>query len=344
MNAPAVSVIVPMYNAEKYIAECLESLLAQTLQNIEVILVNDCSTDSSRKIAESYLEKFGGRLKIYDNEKNSEAGASRNKGLRLASGEYIFFLDSDDLILADGLEKIYKIAKYFDVDVVNFTKSYDLSDDGKSLSPVYFRLTRLINEPILENNLEWRVKEMVAWHFTTWAPWRRLLRRKFLLENEIFFPENLMVFEDRLWTYSFLFQAKRIIHIPLAIHFYRFAEDSLTRSDCTPLQDINLIIRAVIQIIEWLEKLMDKLPFFEENPQYRYAITENAVKRLFLMIVRKHPNVSPEDMYLSIKEEFGKVFGEYENVVPVLLTMISNYQKRFEKNKAQIAELKNKSK
>lgn len=90
-----------MYNAEKYIAECLESVLTQTLQDFEVILVNDCSTDNSRPIAESYLEKFDGRLKIYDNEKNSRAAATRNKGLRLAGGEYVFFFDADDMIFAE---------------------------------------------------------------------------------------------------------------------------------------------------------------------------------------------------------------------------------------------------
>ena len=80
-STPAISVVIPMYNAEKYISECLGSILAQTLQNFEVILVNDCSTDNSRQIAESYIEKFNGRLKIYDNEKNFGASVTRNNGL-----------------------------------------------------------------------------------------------------------------------------------------------------------------------------------------------------------------------------------------------------------------------
>ncbi|MBR7025243.1 MAG: glycosyltransferase family 2 protein [Selenomonadaceae bacterium] len=344
MKAPAVSVIIPMYNAEKYIAECLESVLAQTLQDIEVILVDDCSTDSSVAIAESYLEKFGGRLNIYDNEKNSGAGGTRNNGLLKAAGEYVYFMDADDLILADGLEKVYKIAKYFDVDAVNLTKSYDLNDDGKSLSPVHLWLTRRTNESILENNLEWRVKELVAWHLTSWAPWRRFLRRKFLLENEIFFPENVVISEDRLWTYCVLFQAKKMIHVPLAIMLYRLSDDSMTRKERTPLQDINLGIDAVIEGIEWINDVMDKVPFFEEHPRYRYAVLENAVKVLFELSSKKFEKVSPAEMYLSIKEAFGKNFGEYENVVPVLCTMISNYRKTIEENKALIAELKNKSK
>lgn len=345
-NTPAVSVIIPMYNAEKYIAECLDSVLAQTFQDFEVILVDDCSTDSSRQIAESYLEKFGGRLNIYDTEKNSGAGGyvPRNIGLRLSRGEYIFFLDSDDLILADGLEKVYKIAKYFDVDVVNLMKIYYLSDGGKSLTPGHLWLTRQTNEALLENNLEWRVKELVAWHLTAWAPWRRFLRRKFLIENEIFFPKNVVIFGDRLWTYCVLFQAKKMIHVPLAIMLYRQSDDSMTRKERNPLQDVNLGIDAVIEGIEWINDVMDKVPFFEEHPRYRYAVLENAVKILFALSSKKFEKVSPAEMYLSIKEAFGKNFGDYENVVPVLCTMISNYRKTIEKNKALIAELKNKSK
>ena len=93
----AVSVIMPMYNTEKYLVESLDSVLMQTFQDFEVILVHDCSTDNSREVAESCLEKFGGRLKIYDNVKNSKAAATRNRDLQISRGEYVFFFDADDL-------------------------------------------------------------------------------------------------------------------------------------------------------------------------------------------------------------------------------------------------------
>ena len=84
-NVPEVSIIIPLYNAEKYIAECLESVLAQTFKNFEVIIVDDCSTDNSCTIVESYIPKFSGRLKLYHMEKNSGSGAlARNKGLKLS--------------------------------------------------------------------------------------------------------------------------------------------------------------------------------------------------------------------------------------------------------------------
>ena len=94
MDLPKISVIIPLYNAEKYIGDCLESLLVQTFQDFEVIVVDDCSTDNSVAIVQSYAEKFGGRLKIARTKKNSGGGGyvPRNLGLNLSRGEYIFFL------------------------------------------------------------------------------------------------------------------------------------------------------------------------------------------------------------------------------------------------------------
>ena len=90
-----VSVIVPVYNAEKYLGVCLESLLIQTLTDFEVIVVDDCSTDASNTVAESYLERFGGRLKIVTLPENTGSGAvPRNVGLGLAGGEYVYFIDA----------------------------------------------------------------------------------------------------------------------------------------------------------------------------------------------------------------------------------------------------------
>ena len=112
-NSPAVSVIIPMYNAENYISDCLDSILNQTFKDFEVIVVNDCSLDNSGAIAESYLEKFGGRLKIYDNKKNLGAGSTRNKGLTLSRGDYIFFIDSDDFITPTALEEMILLMKNY---------------------------------------------------------------------------------------------------------------------------------------------------------------------------------------------------------------------------------------
>ncbi len=129
-NFPAVSVIIPMYNAERYVAECLDSLLAQTFTDFEVIVVDDCSTDSSVAVVESYLERFGGRLKLMRTIKNTGSGTEpRNFGLAYSRGEYVYFMDNDDAVTPSALEELYTHAKNFDADVVQCEKYYEIPDD-----------------------------------------------------------------------------------------------------------------------------------------------------------------------------------------------------------------------
>ena len=120
MVTPAVSVIIPMYNAEKYIGECLDSLLNQTFQDFEIIVVDDCSTDNSVAIAENILEKFGRENVLIKRKKNSGnfGYTARNRGFRYAKGEYVFFVDADDMLTDNALEELYASAKRFAADVV----------------------------------------------------------------------------------------------------------------------------------------------------------------------------------------------------------------------------------
>ena len=112
-----VSVIIPVYNVEKYISRCLESLANQTLKDLEILIVNDGSTDNSRSIIEKYLKKHSLRIKYFEKQ-NGGLSSARNYGLKYATGEYIAFLDSDDYVEKDMYEDMYKIAKKDDADMV----------------------------------------------------------------------------------------------------------------------------------------------------------------------------------------------------------------------------------
>ena len=337
-NAPAISVVIPMFNAEKYIAECLDSVLAQTFQDYEVILVDDASTDGSRQIAESYTKKFDGRLAIYDNQKNRGVSATRNKGLEISRGEYVFFMDADDLILPAGLKRLYGLAKCFDVDVVNCTGFYNMSDDGKERTLRRLKKPTATFENIIDVNLEWRVKGLLEDNFY-WAPWRRLLRRDFLIRNGIFFPEELKICEDEIWTHGLLFCAKKILHTPLAIYLYRKSKGSLLRVKRNNLQKINSDFNAIIQGLIWIDSMMDKISFFQTEPQYRYEILSHVAQRYFNILYKDSLKASQADIYRSVKKTFGKNFGDYDVLVPVMLTIISGYQIDEAKNKERIAEL-----
>ena len=199
-NAPAISVIIPMYNAEKYIGECLDSLLNQTFQNFEVIVVDDCSTDNSRTIAESCVEKFGGRLTFVTLEKNSDnAGyTARNRGFALSRGEYVFFVDADDFIAKDALEILYTAAKKYDADVVYTGSRYRYTTEGGEKRTIDIvgrdlkkkgkkdKTTLTVDDP--EKLLKVLLNPKRGIYHT---PWTKFVRRRFLTEKEITFYETI---------------------------------------------------------------------------------------------------------------------------------------------------------
>ena len=113
-----LSCIVPIYNSEKYLSKCLDSLTNQTMKNYEVILVDDGSTDNSKKIVDEYIKLYPDKFK-YFYQKNMGQASARNLGLKKAEGEYIFFVDSDDYLELDACQKVYECANENDYDILS---------------------------------------------------------------------------------------------------------------------------------------------------------------------------------------------------------------------------------
>ena len=324
-NAPAVSVIIPMYNVEKYIVETLESLLAQTFQDFEVIVVNDCSTDKSRAIAKSYLEKFGGRMKLFDNEKNSGPSASRNNGLRRATGEYVFFMDADDMLLLNGLEEIYSFATDYGVDFINCTSNYRLSADSQEA--IFQRHVRkFVPAIMIEENME-RIIELIIRLKILWAPWRRFSRRKFLLENELFFLENIRFAEDRIWSYGMFLCAKKILQLPRPYIFYRMSENSLSSPKTTEMENITLSLVPLICGIKWIDNIMSRMEYFKRNPQSRFDVLKSLVIMFFEMASKYSVEVKPHEIYHEIMQQFGESLGDNDVLIAQLITYIDTHKK-----------------
>ena len=145
-NEVMVSIIIPVYNVEKYLQECLESAINQTYKNIEIIAINDGSTDSSLAILEEYASKYG-NLKIVNQENKGMSGA-RNAGLKVANGEYIYFLDSDDFIDLNMIEECVVLAEKNNLDIINFDAHVFYDGDFKSdFNPKYNR-SKFLNQGI----------------------------------------------------------------------------------------------------------------------------------------------------------------------------------------------------
>lgn len=339
-NAPAISVIIPMYNAEKYVGECLDSLLNQTFKNFEVIIVNDCSSDNSRAVAESYAKKFDGRLKILGNKKNSGAAVSRNNGLMISRGEYVFFMDSDDLLLLTGLEKMYKTAEEFKADVVDLSRFYKMRDDAKEIEAINHGHARIFSkrtgEIFVDEDLAWRAQKPIMKFFS--GAWLRFFRRDFLIENNLLFPENVRRLEDTVWKCGFLFLAKRIVHVSYITYFYRISKASLSRTVRTRSQHINSRMTTIIDGIKWIDDVMSRSNFFEKNPHLRYEIFEELMNNIFTRLLNQtqRKDWPAVDVYRAVKKGFGKKLGKHDVLVAELCSLIDDQRREISKLQEQL--------
>ena len=228
---PKVSVIIPIYNVEKYLRKCLDSIVNQSLKDIEIICINDGSTDNSMSILEEYQKKDK-RIQVYS-QVNLGQSAARNKGINIANGECVYFMDSDDKLDTTALEYCYnELTKnnldilYFDAEV--FFDNDELKDKYKHMIGTYKRestyneiYTGLKLFSLLKKQNKYRV-----------SPCLQFLSRKFLLENSINFI-NGIIYEDNLFSFKCLLNAQRVSHRNIPFFKRRIREDSTTTKPLT---------------------------------------------------------------------------------------------------------------
>ena len=354
MGNLAVSVIISLYNYEKYIGECLDSLLAQSFQDFEVIVVDDCSTDNSCAVVDSYAPKFNGRLKLTQTKINSGGGGEpRNRGLGFSRGEYVFFMDADDILISNGLEEMYTLAKKFNADTVYCEKYFMSTGDGQDfinniqLAKVRIQQPPFVDEPTLEtNNLEKRIEKALTWNYWVTA-WLRLVSRDLLLENDIKFP-SLIGSNDVGWTFKVLFCSKRFLRIPNPCYVRRMHEESVSFRKRTTSEHIHKLMDRTIRGSKDMDNFMGEMEFFRDNLGYRYAILNHFMREDFRYIFDKCASLSPVEVYATFLQKFGKHLGEQDVLVSCLCALVNSQQKALaeserinRENAAYISELEN---
>lgn len=209
---PKVSVIVPVYNAEKYLGRCLESLCAQTFTDIEVICINDGSTDNSRKILEAYTQ--GDKRFIVINKKNAGVSAARNDGIKRAHGKYIHFMDADDFVDSDYYERMFAVAKDTDADIVcsgfitNTKYACNITyKSGFVVRGIYNKLRR-------------------TYALTDGYVWRYLFRTEFIKKNKLMFDTKMISQEDAVFVLNAIALTDFIAFVPGTFYHYMFNETS----------------------------------------------------------------------------------------------------------------------
>jgi len=236
------SIVIPVYNVEQYLRDCLDSVLAQSVSYFEIICVNDGSTDNSLSILEEYTSKFANYIIV--NSANGGTAAARNIGIQKATGDYVLFLDSDDWLEPDALEVLNKRIEDKPVDILCFNGKLKYEADGGEKQDKGF----------VDSNLSgWEYYNKYAlvptlFHFVCVV--LRVYRREFLLDNSLFFHKGVL-HEDNLWIPLVLYRAKSVEIIPNSLYIYRIRSGSKMQTmNFRQIEDMIFISNTLLKFFE----------------------------------------------------------------------------------------------
>ncbi len=228
-----VSVIIPIYNAEKYLRKCLDSVCAQTLEDIEIICVNDCSPDNSLEILKEYASKDN-RIKIINFEENKGASTARNAGLKIAGGKYISFVDSDDSISSDFLDLLYNKALTTNADIIKGEDLINIKEDDSI-------------EIVKQNKKIEKNKYFFLSCFYT-----AIYKKTLISNNSILFPQDMTMQEDTYWLIQAVHKANQIEIVAGAKYYRQRHSDSVSISTNgkKKIEDFCKYVRFVFEILK----------------------------------------------------------------------------------------------
>lgn len=290
---PKVSVIIPIHNAQKHLKECLESVINQTLNDIEIICIDDGSTDNSLKIIKDFAKKDN-RIIILT-QQNKGAGVARNLGLKKASGEFLAFIDSDDFYDISFLEKMYTKITKTNADVICCeVKTYN------EKKRKYKKINNCPNTDYIQNKDVFSYQDIPLYIFNTFKSWcwNKLFRNEFINKNNITFQE-LKRTNDLLFTYSAIIQAEKITILKEPLITYRVNQkNNLQSTNHLHPYDFYKAYRA-------LRQLLIKLELYEETKQSFINMVTNG----FLYNIESIKN---KEIKLRLKKFFLKKINKYK--------------------------------
>lgn len=258
-----LSVIVPVYNVEPFLEQCIESVICQSLRDLEIILVDDGSTDSSPKICDKYALQDS-RIKVI-HKKNAGLGMARNSGLAIASGEYVTFIDSDDLIDSNAYESLCNMADEHNLDVVRFACNRFRGDD-EALNTRYDCSFQFTDSSSCINQLALAIFDSNGCESFAigGSVCMAIFRRNIIVDNSLqFVSERKYISEDYIFSFLFYLCSRRVGWCLNTYYHYRTNENSLTRTVC-----LDKIKKAEVYTKYVLSILAEK--HMPENT-YRYA-------------------------------------------------------------------------
>ena len=322
---PKVSVIIPFNNVENYIEECLNSVLSQTLDDIEVILINDASTDRTLEIVEWYLQKDS-RIKLININERKGQGFARNRGIEIATGEYIGFVDSDDFIESDMFECLYNSAKTNNTDIsMCQVREYDDINENYITSDYYSLacLSSFQNDIFSAEDTKNCILDINV------ALWNKIYKREYLNNIGEKFPEGF-IYEDLPFFFGTYLSAKRIQIVWKNLYSYR-----INRKNSTMQQFNNKILDRLPMVSLTYEKLK-KVPYLSDLKQkiqawiindlfHRYSLLkENYHKEFFFQMKKIFQSLEIE----NIKDDYWKKVYHFQGYLLVMNNTFEDFNNK----------------
>jgi len=278
-----ISVIIPVYNAAKFLPKCIDSVLNQTYKNLEIILVDDGSTDESGKISDEYSYKDN-RVRVIHKE-NGGSGDARNKGIKAATGKYIGFIDSDDYIETDMYEILLKTLYAYDADIVECA-FYRIKKDNITLPPKYSSGTPE------QFNVSQAMEELIRNRKFTNMVWNKLYKKDLLQGVE--FPVNRNN-EDQVFTYKVFAHAQKLVSIDIPKYYYLHRDDSITGS------------HTYVKTMDFFENYLERLDFISKNFPSLFNLAQKDL--LFYLLkkyreLKKNPHLDKDKKKRSLLKNY----------------------------------------
>lgn len=300
-----LSCIVPVYNVEKYLRQCVESILSQTFDDYEIILVDDGSPDSCPKMCDDFKSAYPDVIKVVHKE-NGGLASARNAGLDVARGEYIFFIDSDDYLGSDSMNELYKKAVEFDADVLQ-TTYISVKEDGTEIyhSPLRFDKETVYSKSDMQYEICFSNKKNRVIFV-----WRNLFKRDMLNKYNIRFEESLRMIEDAPFNTLALLKSERFVAVDIPVYRYRYRDDSLQRQKYVKDYDKILELQRDIKLKYYTENCTPQKEFYED-------LAEHTVKNMFPLLISNLYKNKVEDRYSVLKrignsEMMRRSFKDYD--------------------------------
>lgn len=271
-----ISVVIPIYNVEQYLPQCLESVINQTYQNLEIILVNDGSTDSSSQICDDY-KLTNSRIKVI-HQKNGGLSDARNAGLNCATGDFISFVDSDDLLSLDFHQKLLNTLLENDADIVECGfLAFETDEDLKKFSSTAEEKTEVFErEAAVELLMKEQFKQVV---------WNKIYRSEVV--NGLRFPVG-KINEDEFWTYKVFGNSNKVVKIKDALYFYRQQAGSIMGK------------KYSVKRLDGLQGLEERMEYMREN----FPKLENLALQIFCVAsmdhyikIEQHLEIDPQKIF-----------------------------------------------